>query len=63
MRVPPWLKRRGLSDRLKNQLSSVAKVSRATPAQDDLEITAEPQHIGRAIELQQYLNWRMAKDG
>lgn len=63
MRLPPWLERRGFSERLKHQLSSVVKVDRATPAQDGMEIAAEPQHIGRAIELQQYLNWRMARDG
>jgi hypothetical protein len=63
MRLPPWLERRGFSERLKNQLSGGTKANRMAPAQDDLELAAEPQHIGRAIELQRYLNWRMARDG
>jgi hypothetical protein len=63
VRLPPWLARRGFSAQLKRRLSNAAKARRPEVAQNNSAREAEPQGVGRAIELQQYLTWRMAEVG
>lgn len=63
VRLPPWLARRGYSAQLKRRLSNAAKARRPQLAQDGFVREVEPQGVGRAIELQQYLTWRMAEVG
>lgn len=63
VRLPPWLERRGYSAQLKMRLSNAAKATRPKLAQGSAALEAEPQGVGRAAELQQYLTWRMAEVG
>jgi hypothetical protein len=60
---PPWLARRGYPLQLKRRLSSAGKLRRMKLDQANPAQGIEPQGAGKAIELQQYLTWRMAEVG